>query len=252
MTQASPYTRGFRAAVDGMKLAFRNEEVGRAYLKISALIFALSVVLTSGTLWALWANTSAEAHEDPATWLVVGLWAARVIGSLLSLVIGPLLAIFIANIAFPLLNVGVFLAGLRAVDPARADALAAKEGMSLARSIAIPTWRMIKFLLLTLCLMLVGLIPVIGTIVATLAQAWLTARAVAWELIDPYFECLDIRHAEQRTFINEHQKLLIGFGLPISLMLAIPIVGPLLFGLAQAAGAVLLARELPVDPRELS
>ena len=35
-----------------------------------------------------------------------------------------------------------------------------------------------------------------------------------------------------------------------ALMLAIPIVGPLLFGLAQAAGAVLVAREIPVDPRE--
>ena len=118
------------------------------------------------------------------------------------------------------------------------------------RSIAIPTWRLIKFLLLTLCLMIVGLIPVIGTIIATATQAWLTARAVAWELVDPYFECLDIRHAEQREFINKHQKLLIGFGLPISLMLAIPLVGPLLFGLAQAAGAVLVAREIPIDPRE--
>ena len=250
MPEASPYTRGFRAAVDGMKLAFRNKEVGRAYLKISALIFVLAIALTSGSMWALWANTSPEAYADAASWVTVALWAARVVGSLLSLILGPLMAIFIANIAFPLLNVGVFLAGLRAVDPERAEALAAKEGMSVARSIAIPTWRLIKFLLLTLCLMIVGLIPVIGTIIATATQAWLTARAVAWELVDPYFECLDIRHAEQREFINKHQKLLIGFGLPISLMLAIPIVGPLLFGLAQAAGAVLVAREIPIDPRE--
>jgi uncharacterized protein involved in cysteine biosynthesis len=91
---------------------------------------------------------------------------------------------------------------------------------------------------------------VVGTIIGTLAQAWLTSLTVAWELLDPYFDCLDIRHAEQRDFVGRHQKALLGFGLPISLMLAIPIAGPLLFGLAQAAGAIFVAREVPVDPRE--
>jgi hypothetical protein len=50
--------------------------------------------------------------------------------------------------------------------------------------------------------------------------------------------------------IGRHQKALLGFGLPIALLFGIPIVGPLLFGLAQVAGAMFVARELPVDPRE--
>lgn len=246
--QPSPYVRGFQLAVEGMKLAFRSREVGKAYLKVAAAVFLLTLVITSTSIWALWANTAPSA--DASTWLVVGMWLLAVVGSIVALLIGPLLAIFTINIAFPMFNRGVFLAGLRVVDPERAAALAAKPGMPIGPSIRIASWRLIKFLVLSLCCLIVGLIPVVGTIVGALAQAWLTSRTVAWELLDPYFDCLDIRHAEQRDFVGRHQKALLGFGLPISLMLAIPIAGPLLFGLAQAAGAIFVAREVPVDPRE--
>jgi uncharacterized protein involved in cysteine biosynthesis len=246
--QPTPYARGFHAAVEGMKIAFRSPEVGKAYLKVAAVVFVLSVVISAASIWALWANM--DPSPDQAMWLIVGIWALRIIGSLIALLIGPILAIFTVNIAFPMFNQGVFIAGLRAVDPDRAAALEAKPGMPLGPAIGIATWRLVKFVGLSLCFFAIGLIPVIGTIIGTVGQAWLTARTVAWELLDPYFDCLDIRYAEQGQFVARHQKAMLGFGLPISLMLAIPIVGPLLFGLAQAAGAIFVARELPIDPRE--
>ena len=109
--------------------------------------------------------------------------------------------------------------------------------------------RMIKFMLLSLGLFALGLVPVVG-VVATLLQLWLTARTVAWELMDPYFDCLDIRYAEQKQFIARLQKPLLGFGFPVALLFAIPFAGPLCFGVAQAAAATFVAREFPVDPRE--
>lgn len=247
-SQSSPYLRGFHAAREGMKTAFRSAELGKAYLRLAGMVFALTLVISGGSIWGLWAST--DPSPDAATWMVVGMWVLRVIGSLVALLIGPLLAIFTVNIAFPMFNKAVFLAGLRVIDPERAAALEAKPGMPLGPSIGIAVWRLTKFLALSLCCLLIGLIPVVGTIIGTLGQAWLTARTIAWELLDPYFDCLDIRHAEQRELIDRHQKALLGFGLPISLMLAIPIVGPLLFGLAQVAGAMFVARELPIDPRE--
>ncbi len=244
----SPYKRGFRAAVDGMKLALRNEDVGRAYLWVAAVIFAATVAIDGAAIWGLFHFTAPA--DDAALWLVVVLWAARVIGTVATLLIGPLLAIFIVNIAFPMFNKGVFLAGLRVIDPARAAALEAKPGMPLGVSIAIPLWRLVKFVVLSTGLLLLGLVPVIGSIAAAILQTWLTAKTVATELMDPYFDCLDIRYAEQKQFISRMRKPLVGFGLPVSLLLAIPIVGPLTFGLAQAAAAVFVAREFPVDPRE--
>jgi uncharacterized protein involved in cysteine biosynthesis len=243
----SPYSRGARAAVDGMKLALRSKDVGHAYLRAAAVIFALTVVIDVGTIWSLFHFTSPAA--DAQLWLVVVLWIARVIGTAGLLLIGPLLAIFTVNTLFPVFNKELFLAGLRDVDPARAAALAAKPGMPLAPAMGIALRRMIKFVLLSVALFVLGLIPVIG-IGAALLQLWLTARTVAWELMDPYFDCLDIRHAEQKTFIDRLQKPLLGFGFPIALLFAIPIAGPLCFGLAQAAAATFVAREFPINARE--
>jgi CysZ protein len=243
-----PYKRGFRAAVDGMKLALRSKDVGRAYLRVAAIIFVMTLAVDSAALWALFHFTVAAA--DAALWLVVLLWAARVIGSVGALLIGPLVAIFLVNIAFPMFNKGVFIAGLRLLDPERAATLDAKPGMPLGASITIPLWRLVKFLLLSACLLLLGLVPVVGSVAAAVLQTWLTARTVAWELMDPYFDCLDIRYAEQKQFVARMQKSLLGFGFPVSLALAVPIVGPLGFGLAQAAAATFVAREVPVDPRE--
>ncbi|KIG13510.1 hypothetical protein DB30_08022 [Enhygromyxa salina] len=248
--QPSPYVRGFRLALEGMKLALRSPDVGSAYLKLAGAVFVLTLVISSGSIWGLWASTAPAA--DASTWMLIGLWALRIVGSLLALMVGPLLAIFTVNIVFPMFNKGVFLAGLRAIDPDRAAALGAKPGMPFWPSVGIALWRLAKFLVLSLCCLLIGLIPVVGTIVGTVAETGLAARTVAWELLDPYFDCLDIRHAEQQAFVKRHQPALLGFGLPIALMLAIPIVGPLLFGLAQVAGAMFVARELPVDPRERS
>jgi CysZ protein len=244
----SPYVRGFRIAVDGMKLAFRSPEVGRAYLRASLVIFALGLLLASGSIWALWANT--VPTPDAETWLRVILWAARVIGTLAAFVLGPLLAIFVVNIGFPFFNQEVFMAGMRVADPERARLLEGKQGMSMSRAIGLALFRFVKFLGLSALLFVIGFVPVIGTVIASVGGLLLAARTVSWELLDPYFEMLDIRHAEQRTVIKQHQRSLLGFGLPIALLFGIPLVGPLLFGLAQVAGAVFVARELPVDPRE--
>lgn len=245
----SPYVRGLRIAVDGMKLAFRSPEVGRAYIRVSLVIFLLGVLLAGTSIWLLWANT--EPAPDAEAWLSALLWVVRIVGTLAAFVLGPLLAIFVVQIGFPFFNQGVFMAGMRAIDPERAARLAALPGMSLPRAIGLATWRFLKFLGLGVVLFLIGLVPVIGTLIATVGGLLLASYAVAWELLDPYFETLDIGHAEQRELIRRHRPALLGFGFPIALMFGIPIVGPLLFGLAQVAGAVFVARELPVDPREM-
>jgi CysZ protein len=244
----SPYVRGFRIALEGMKLAFQSPEVGRAYVRVSLVIFSLGLLLAGIGILALWTNT--EPAPDAEAWLVAVLWIARVVGSMAALVLGPLMAIYVVNIGFPFFNQGVFMAGMRAIDPKRAAGLEDKPGMSVGRAIGLALWRFLKFVGLGLMLFVIGLVPVIGTVIATVGGLILASYAVAWELLDPYFETLDIRHAEQRALIKRHKKVLLGFGMPIALLFGIPIVGPLLFGLAQVAGAMLVARELPIDRRE--
>src|SRR5262245_15209929 len=142
----SPYLRGFHIALEGMKLAFRSPEVGRAYVRVSLVIFSLGLLLAGISILALWSNT--EPAADAESWLIALLWAARVVGSLASLVLGPLMAIYIVNIAFPFFNQGVFMAGLRAVDPKRAAGLEDKPGMSLGLAVSLALWRFLKFMFL--------------------------------------------------------------------------------------------------------
>lgn len=247
-SDTSPFGRGMRAAWDGLRSAFGDGDVNRAYLRVVAGLFTLTLVLDVALLWLLFAQTAPT--PDMATWAKVGLWAARVLGTVATFVAGPLLSIFVVNIVFPFFNQPVFLAGLKVVDSARAEALEASEGMVMWRSAANATRRLVVFLVLSLCCFALNLIPVIGSVVATVCQAWLTARTVGWELLDPYFDCIDMRYPEQKKLIREHRAVLLGFGLPLSLVLAIPVVGPLFFGLAQAAAGTFVAREIPVDPRE--
>jgi CysZ protein len=244
----NPFFRGFRLALEGMKTAFRSREVRRAYLEAVAIIFVLGLGFAAAAIWALW--TYGPPEPGAALWLVITLWIACVVGTLLALLLGPLLAIFVVNIAFPFFNVGVFMAGMRVIDPERAAGLEGKPGMPMAPAAGIATRRLLKFLLLSVVFFAIGLIPVVGTILGTVGELLLAARTIAWELLDPYFDILDIRYAEQKEIVARHKRALLGFGLPVSLMLGIPLVGPFLFGLAQVAGAAFVASELPVDPRE--
>jgi len=89
-----------------------------------------------------------------------------------------------------------------------------------------------------------SLLPVIGSIGGPVIQTYLTSRSIGWEMLDPYFDKLGWRFDDQRRFVDEHQSHLVGFGLPITLLMMIPIAGPLIFGLAQAAAAVLVGEVL--------
>lgn len=245
---ANPYARGFRAAVDGLRLALRTKAVRRAYLRVVALIFLVTLSLDVGGIWGLFVLT--RAPEDPNLGLVIGLWAARVIGSVAIVLIVPILAILLVNLIFPFFNQGIFLAGLRAVDPERAAALEAKPGMPVGPAVSTSAWRLFKYAVPVLALFVLNLVPVVGSIAAAGAQLWLTARTVAWELLDPYFDCLDIRYAEQKAMVAGLQKPMVGFGLPMALLLAIPVIGPLSFGLVQAAAGTFVDRELARHPSE--
>ncbi len=246
---ASPFARGVRAALDGLRLAIGDAGVRKAYLRVVLGIFALTLVIDVLALWGLF--TAADPSQADAIWLEIVYWIARILGAALVLLIGPLLAIFTINIAFPFFNEGIFMAALRSQDPARAERVAAGRGLSIASAAGTATIRLIRFLAGSLLFLVIGLIPVIGSVIGAVGQTWLTARTVAWEMIDPWFDRLGMGWTEQKAFVKQHERSLLGFGLPLSLILAIPLAGPFLFGLIQASAATWLVREVPSHPREL-
>ena len=97
---------------------------------------------------------------------------------------------------------------------------------------------------------MLALVPVLGVLLGPLAQLWFGSRMLSWELLDPYFERRGLDHANQRATMRAHRATMFGFGAPWTLLLAIPILGPLGFGLAQAGAALLVAEVLEPRSRE--
>lgn len=95
-----------------------------------------------------------------------------------------------------------------------------------------------------LCLLLIGLVPVAGPLVATIGSAMFGGWMVALDIIGSAadrrgFRTLAARHG----LLKRNRWLALGFGVPTFLLMSIPFVAVLAFPVATA-GATLLTRRL--------
>jgi CysZ protein len=102
--------------------------------------------------------------------------------------------------------------------------------------------------LVTLPLFAVGFIPVVGQTVVPVVSAAFGGWMLGLELIGPTFERRNrLTLAERRAAMRKQRARVLGFAVPTFFLLAIPIVGVLVFPIATAAGT-LLARQLLGEP----
>lgn len=233
---------GTSAAFRGLRFASSHPEVRRIYRQLLVVLFFAALALTALLSGALWYFTALA--DDASGWVVAGVWILRIAGGLVVLLASPLLALIVVNALFPFLGERAFVGAMRALDPARADALAAAEGMSFSAGLWASLRRLLHFLGLTLLAFALTLVPVVGALLGPAFQLWSTSRALTWELLDPYFDRRSFGYAEQRAYLKAHSGPIVGFGLPLSFILAVPLVGPLFFGLAQAGAALLVVEVL--------
>lgn len=91
---------------------------------------------------------------------------------------------------------------------------------------------------------LVGLVPVVGAVLAATASALTGGRLMTRELTGPAFERRGLlKTAERRPVLQGHRALAMGFGIPAFWLLSIPGVAVLVFP-AAVAGATLLVRRM--------
>jgi CysZ protein len=240
---------GFSAALGGLRLSSRSAELRRTYVQLVLALLVGATVLDVAGLWAV--LHFLPIGDEARWWMVALLWAARVIGMVVVLLAAPLVGLALVNLLFPFLGERVFLAAMRVVSPARAEQLAAQPGLPLSTALGVAALRLLMFVGLGLGTFVLSLLPLIGQVMGPVLQGYLGARGLAWELLDPYLDKQQLGFAEQRAFVAAHRPALVGFGLPLMLLMAIPLVGPLMFGLAQGAAAQLVVEviEAPI-PRE--
>jgi len=201
----------------------------------------------------------ALAFEVAGIWAVFELWnpigAATtyasiayllldIAGVILVLLSAPLLAVFVVSIALPMLAERVFLAALATRRPELAERLRAGEGLSFAAATTGNLRRIGRLMIGTAVAFAASFIPVIGFVLGPALQLWFTSRALAWELLDPWFDLQRIPFATQREFVRRHSRMCVGFGAPYALLMAIPVLGPMCFGIAQSGAGLLVADAL--------
>lgn len=237
-----PFRRGFSLALKGFDLAVHDRDIKRAYrrlfLRLSLVVLALDVA----GIYGLWHLT--RMPDDATGWVIAAYWTGRVIGLLAVLLIAPMLSIFLTNIVMPMFNEKPFFAGLRALNPERAAALEAEEGTSFGTQVWISVVRLGVLVGYAIIGLTVSAVPLVGAIAGPLVGVYLAARLLGWELLDPYFARRNMGLKEQRAFLKTHQQAVIGFAAPYAAAFSIPFIGPLLFGIAQAAVAMLVEREI--------
>lgn len=238
-TPRSGLLQGSRAALRGLRFAAAHPEVRAIYRRLMLLIFVMSLILSAGLLVLLWHFT--PIAPEAAIWEWLGLWLLRIAGALVILFAAPILALTGINAIFPILAERTFFAALEVLAPARAQALAGGEGLGFTAGLRISLRRLLHFLGVTVVCFAITLIPVIGAVLGPILQISATARALTWELLDPYFDRRRMGYAEQRAYLRAQRGAIVGFGAPLSLLLGLPLLGPLFFGLAQGGVAVLVA-----------
>lgn len=237
---------GLKAALGGLSLTVRRGPVRSLYAKLVAVVSVVAVAFQAAGVWAVLELWRPAADYG---WLAnVGLVIADIIGIVIVLLAAPLLAILIVSIVLPVMAERVFLAALATRRPDLAERLRKGEGLSVAAGVQSTVRRAARLALGTALAFGASLIPVAGIVLGPATQLWVTARALTWELLDPWFDLQQIPYAEQRAFIAAHSRLAVGFGAPYALLMAIPVVGPMTFGIAQSGAGLLVADAL--TPRE--
>jgi hypothetical protein len=84
-------------------------------------------------------------------------------------------------------------------------------------------------------------------------QSYFASRSLMRELLEPYFSRIRYTPEQKRRWFKERAGVLFGFALAFFVLIKIPLVGVLVYGIAEASTAYLITKitEPPPAPSEL-
>lgn len=132
------------------------------------------------------------------------------------------------------------------LPPEQRQRFVASAGRAVLQTVAL----LVLSVLLAVGVFLIGLIPVVGTVVAAVLGACLGGWLVALDMVGTVFERRGMFRLGQRNARLRGRPLLtLGFCVPTFVLLSVPLLAIAVFPVAKA-GATLLAREVLAGPGE--
>lgn len=83
-------------------------------------------------------------------------------------------------------------------------------------------------------------------------QTYFASRSLVRELLEPYFARIRFTKQEKRQWFRNREGLLFGFGIGFYVLLRVPLLGVLIYGIAEASAAYLITKvtDPPPPPAE--
>ncbi|KAJ9627112.1 hypothetical protein H2203_003573 [Taxawa tesnikishii (nom. ined.)] len=83
-------------------------------------------------------------------------------------------------------------------------------------------------------------------------QSYFSSRSLMRELLEPYFSRIQYTPQQKRTWFRDREGVLFGFGVGFFVFLKIPLLGVLIYGIAEASTAYLITKitDPPPPPAE--
>jgi CysZ protein len=97
-------------------------------------------------------------------------------------------------------------------------------------------------ILTTVCVFLVGLLPLVGAVLGAVLGVVVSGRLLAGELVSRALEARGMDRAAQRALLKGHGAAMLGFGVAVQLCFLVPF-GAVLMMPAAVVGSTMLARE---------
>ena len=85
-------------------------------------------------------------------------------------------------------------------------------------------------------------------------QSYFASRSLMRELLEPYFARIRFTKEEKKKWFHNREGLLFGFGIGFYVLLRVPLLGVLIYGIAEASTAYLITKitDPPPPPKESS
>lgn len=73
-------------------------------------------------------------------------------------------------------------------------------------------------------------------------QSYFASRSLMRELLEPYFARIHFTKQEKRKWFHDREGILFGFGIGFYILLRVPLLGVLIYGIAEASTAYLITK----------
>ncbi|CAJ2508814.1 Uu.00g138400.m01.CDS01 [Anthostomella pinea] len=155
---------------------------------------------------------------------------------------------------------------------------------STAEAISMFLWRFARKAMISLAIFALSYVPVVGRLVLPAAgfytfnkavglgpaavifgtgiflpkrylviflQTYFSSRSLMRELLEPYFARIHMTKEQKRNWFHSREGLLFGFGIGFYTLLRVPLLGVLIYGIAEASTAYLVTKitDPPPDPK---